>query len=68
MTFSPLVQFESLHTTIAIAVQNDMMLHHMDVISAILNGDLEVLMKQAEGFEVKGKEQMVYKLKKVCMD
>ena len=68
MTFSPVVQFESHRTTIAIAVQNDMMLHHMDVISAILNGDLEVLMKQAEGFEVKGKEQMVYKLKKVCMD
>ena len=45
------------------------MLHHMDVTSAFLSGDLkEVFMKQAEGFEVKGKEQMVYKLKKVCMD
>ena len=28
-TISPVVQFESLRTTIAIAVQNDMMLHHM---------------------------------------
>ena len=64
-TFSPVVRSESLRTTIAIAVQNDMMLHHMDVTSAFLNGDLEeVFMKQPEGFEVKGKEQMVYKLKK----
>ena len=65
----PVVQFESLCTTIAVGVQNDMMLHHMDFTSAFLSGDLKkVFMKQAEGFEVKGKEQMVYKLKKVGMD
>ena len=41
----------------------------MDVTSVFLSGDLkEIFMKQAEGFEVKGKEQMVYKLKKVGMD
>ena len=64
-TFSPVVRFESIRSIIAIAIQNDMMLHQMDVTSAFLNGDLqeEVYMSQPEGFQVKGKEHMVYKLK-----
>uniref|UniRef100_A0A1X7UWB4 Reverse transcriptase Ty1/copia-type domain-containing protein n=1 Tax=Amphimedon queenslandica TaxID=400682 RepID=A0A1X7UWB4_AMPQE len=41
-----------------------MLLHQMDVTSAFLNGDLqEVYMRQPEGFQVKGKEHIVYKLK-----
>ena len=47
-TFSPVVRFESIRSIIAIAIQNDMMLHQMDVTSAFLNGDLqeEVYMRQ----------------------
>ena len=65
-TFSPVVRFESIRSIIAIAIQNDMLLHQMDVTSAFLNGDLqeEVYMSQPEGFQVKGKEHMVYKLKR----
>ena len=65
-TFSPVVRFESIRSIIAIAIQNYMMLHQMDVTSAFLNGDLqeEVYMSQPEGFQVKGKEHMVYKLKR----
>ena len=51
---------------IAIAVQNGLKLHHMDVTSAFLNGTLteEVYMKQPEGFVEEGKENLVCKLKK----
>ena len=38
-TFSPVVKFESIQSIIAIAIQNDMMLHQMDVTSVFFNGD-----------------------------
>ena len=65
-TFSPVVRFESTRSIVAIAVQNEMMLHQMDVTSAFLNGNLEeeVYMSQPEGFQVKGKEHLVYRLKR----
>jgi len=44
----------------------DLELHHMDVKTIFLNGDLEnnVYMDQPMGFLVEGKEHMVCKLKK----
>jgi len=65
-TFSPVVRFESLRTVIALAVQNGLKLHQMDVTTAFLNGQLkeEVYMKQPEGYVVKGKEGLVCKLRK----
>ena len=65
-TFSPVVRFESLRTIIALAVNNGMKLHQMDVTTAFLNGELEeeVYMKQPEGFIVKSKEDFVCKLKR----
>ena len=64
-TFSPVVRFEFLRTIIALAVNNGMKLHQMDVTTAFLNGELEeeVYMKQPEGFIVKSKEDFVCKLK-----
>ena len=60
------MRFESLRTVIALAVQNGLKLHQMDVTTAFLNGELkeEVYMKQPEGYVVKGKEGLVCKLKK----
>ena len=65
-TFSPVIRFESIRSIIATAVNQNMMIHQMDVTSAFLNGDLEedVYMSQPEGFIVKGKENFVYKLKR----
>ena len=40
-TFSPVVRFESLRTMIALAVQNNLILHQSDVTTAFLNGELQ---------------------------
>ena len=63
--FSPVARFESVRTVIALAVQNDLKLHQIDVTTAFLNGALkdEVHMKQPEGSVVKGQEHLVCKLK-----
>ena len=65
-TFSPAVRFESLRMVIALAVQNGLKLHQMDVTIAFFNGELkeEVYLKQPEGYVVKGKEDLVCKLRK----
>ena len=65
-TFCPVVRFESIHSVIAVAVQNDLTLHQMDVTSAFLNGTLEeeVFMQQPEGYKSEGETQLVCKLKR----
>ena len=56
-----MVRFESVRTVVALAAQQGLKLHQMDVTCAFLNGKLEeeIFMKQPEGFEVKGKEHLV---------
>ena len=65
-TFCPVVRLESLRTVIALAVQNGLKLHQVDVTTAFLNGELEeeVYMKQPKGFVAKGQEHLVCKLKR----
>ena len=65
-TFSPVVHFSSVRTLLALAVQKDMIVHQMDVVTAFLNGELdeEIYMQQPDGYQVSGKENLVYKLKK----
>jgi hypothetical protein len=50
----------------ALVAHYDLELHQMDVKIVFLNGDLQenVYMAQSEGFVMKGKEHMGYKLKK----
>ena len=61
-----MVRFESVRTVVALAAQQGLKLHQMDVTCAFLNGELEeeIYMKQPEGFEVKGKEHLVCKLRR----
>ena len=59
-------KFASIRSLLAFAVQNDLVLHQMDVVTAFLNGKLdeEVYMEQPDGYVVEGKENLVCKLKK----
>ena len=40
-TFSPVVRFSSIRALLAYAVQNDMPVHQMEVVTAFLNGKLD---------------------------
>ena len=64
-TFSPVIRFESFRSLVAIAVQNGLKLHQLDITAAFLNGHLEeeVFMRQPEGFVEKGKQHLVCRLK-----
>jgi transposase InsO family protein len=65
-TFAPVAKYQSIRALLALATIQDMEIHQMDVVCAFLHGDIEedVYMDQPEGFEVKGKEHLVCKLKK----
>lgn len=65
-TYSPVVRYSTIRTLLALAVNLDMQVDHMDVKTAFLNGDLTetVFMEQPEGYKVKGKENHVFKLNK----
>ena len=64
--YASVVWFETIRILIALAALKKWQIHHLDVKSAFLNGDIrEVIhVKQPEGFLVKGKEGYVLWLKK----
>ena len=65
-TFSPVVRYSSVRALLAFAVQNGMMIHQMDVVTAFLNGTLdeEIYMEQPPGYVKEGMECFVCKMKK----
>ncbi|KAM1079184.1 hypothetical protein ACFX2B_013776 [Malus domestica] len=65
-TFAPVARLDTIRTLIALAAQKGWQLYQLDVKSAFLNGVLEeeVYVDQPQGFEVKGSESKVYRLKK----
>ena len=65
--FSPVVRFSSIRTLFVFALQNNFLIHQMDVVTTFLNGTLqhEIYMEQAEGYIQPGKEHLVCKLKGV---
>jgi hypothetical protein len=65
--FAPVAWLDSLRLLIALAAHEGWEVHHMDVKSAFLNGDLleEVYVEQPAGFVIAGKEHKVLKLRKV---
>ena len=64
--FSPVTKLTSIRFIISIAATFDLEVEQMDVKTTFLHGDLEeeIYMKQLEGFIVKGKNELVCKLKK----
>ena len=64
--FSPVVKMTSIRVALGLVASMDLELEQLDVKTAFLHGDLEeeIYMEQPEGFEVKGKDDMVCKLKK----
>ena len=64
--FSPVVKMSSIRVVLGIAASLDLEIEQLDVKTAFLHGDLEeeIYMEQPEGFGVKGKENLVCKLKK----
>ena len=66
-TFSPVAIIETIRLVLAIAAQLELNVYQMDVKLAFLDGELkeEVYVEQPRGYEVKGKEEKVYRLNKV---
>ena len=61
-----MVRLSSIRALIAFAVQHDMLIHQMDVVTAFLNGTLdgEIYMQQPDGYSQPGKEHLVCRLKR----
>ncbi|KAF0894043.1 hypothetical protein E2562_033922 [Oryza meyeriana var. granulata] len=64
--FAPVARMESVRLLLAVAAHAGWGVHHMDVKSAFLNGELteEVYVQQPPGFAVDGQEHKVYRLRK----
>ena len=64
--FAPVARMESVRLLLAVVAQEGWLVHHMDVKSAFLNGELkeEVYVRQPPGFLAAGHEGKVLRLKK----
>ena len=62
--FAPVTRLETVRILLALAAKYGWEVHHLDVKSAFLNGEIaeEVYVVQPEGFVKKGQEHLVYKL------
>ena len=64
--FSPIAKLTSIRLFLSIVVAYDFEIEQMDVKTTFLHGNLdeEIYMRQLDGFVVKGKEDLFYKLKR----
>lgn len=64
--FSSMARHETIRLVTTLACSKGWGMYHMDVKSVFLNGSLEetIFISQSPGFEIKGKETMVYHLHK----
>ena len=68
--FSPILKMCSIRVILGFSTGMNLELEQLDVKTSFMHSDLdeEIFMEQPKGFKVKGKENMVYKLKKVYTD
>lgn len=64
--FAPVARIETIQLLINLAATKGWEIHHLDVKTAFLHGELKeiVYVTQPEGLDVKGSENKVYKLHK----
>ena len=64
--FAPVARIETIRLLMSLAAANKWEIHHLDVKTAFLHGELKetVFVYQPEGFEIKGSESKVYRLNK----
>ena len=64
--FSPVAELTSIRFLLSLVATFDLKVQKMDVKTTFLHGDLdeEIYMEQPEGFIVKGKKALVFKLNK----
>jgi hypothetical protein len=64
--FATVARLDTIGLLLAFAANNGWKVHHLDVKSAFLHGELEeeVYVSQPEGYKVKGREQEVFRLSK----
>jgi len=64
--FAPMARLDTIRLLLALAANRGWQVHHLDVKSAFLNGELEdeVYVSQPEGYVQNRKEKMVLKLSK----
>lgn len=64
--FAPVARLDTIRLVISLAAQKHRKIFQLDVKSAFLHGEIddEVYVSQPPGYEKKGNEQNVYKLKK----
>eukprot|EP01018_Ginkgo_biloba_P023828 Gb_00935 [translate_table: standard] len=65
-TFAPVSKMDIIKIMLVLAAQHGWIIYQMDVKSAFLNGYVneEIYVEQPQGFDIVGKENKVYKLKK----
>ena len=67
---APVARMESIRLLLALAAAKDWRVHHLDVKSAFLNGELAetVFVRQPSGFTIKGVEHRMLRLRKALYE
>jgi len=68
--YAPVARMDTIRMILSLAAHKSWQIFQLDVKSTFLHGELgeDVYVKQQRGYEIKGSEDLVYKLHKFCTD